>query len=170
MRMARNIVLLVIALTIGVTALSIASADDFKNAMTDWKQWKSIETAIALRPLDGPEDILEKVEIIEDRLDELAREKVRLKKSNDLSRQKLSTLRNHQQILQDLSDIKMGGDAQSRQRLHDLAERIRSEQTALKAKQTSFQELTNEMDRLKNLADEYRKKARLLKRKEGGAP
>ena len=36
-----------------------------------WKSWADISRAIALRPLDGPEDILEKREIIEDRLDDL---------------------------------------------------------------------------------------------------
>ena len=36
-----------------------------------WKTWADLSRAIELRKLDGPEDIIEKADIIEDRIDDL---------------------------------------------------------------------------------------------------
>ena len=47
------------------------AADAEENAINAWKQWKDIGPAIELRSLDDPSDILEKAEIIEDRVDKL---------------------------------------------------------------------------------------------------
>ena len=165
----RPILLILIALVVWVTGGAYALAADTEDSITAWKQWKSIDAAIALRPLDGPDDIIEKAEIIEDRVDELKREKARLEKEIDLNRQKLQILRNQREVLRDLAEIKGGGDSQTRQRLHDLAERIRREETLLKKRKETVAELETELARWKNLAAEYREKARLLKVKEGGA-
>ena len=46
-----------------------------------WRHWKQIDRAIALDELDGPDDILGKEEIIEDRIDDLTEEGARLQQS-----------------------------------------------------------------------------------------
>jgi predicted nuclease with TOPRIM domain len=146
-----------------------AFADDTVDAITAWKRWKSIEAAIALRPLDGPEDIIEKAEIIEDRADELKGEKARLEGEADLNRQKLRTLRSQREVLQDLAEIKPSGDSQTRNRLHDLAERIGREEMLLKMRRQSVDELEEELVQMKELAVEYRERAKILMIQERGA-
>ncbi len=144
------------------------TADEKVNPVFAWKEWKSIDAAIALRPLDGPEDILEKVEIIQDRVDELDKEKARLVKENKISEKRLRNLISQKEVLQDLADIRMGGDSQSRQRLNDLAERIRREKRMVDMRLESISMLEKESGRLMNIIAEYGEKARLMKIKEGG--
>lgn len=143
-------------------------AGDLEKSITAWKEWKNIDAAIALRPLDGPEDILEKVEIIQDRIDELEREKIRLDKEMEVNHQKLENLRNQREVLYDIAEIKQGRDSQTRQRLNDLAERIRMEEKLIKLRRQSSLELEKEFTRMKKMANDYREKARLLKLEEGG--
>jgi hypothetical protein len=168
MAVVRSVILILMALLFmgGVCAF----ADDTEDAITAWKRWKSIEAAIAVRPLDGPDDIVEKAEIIEDRADELNGEKVRLEREADLNRQKLRTLRSQREVLQDLAEIKPGGDSQTRNRLHDLAGRIAREEMLLRIRRESVSELEKELVRMNELAVEYREKARDLIIQERGAP
>ena len=166
----KRTIILLFVLMLWAAAGACAVADQGSDSIDAWKKWKSIDSAVVLRPLDGPEDILEKAEIIEDRTDELKTEKVRLENWNENQRKKLNTLYNQREILRDLSEIKMGGDTQIRQRLHDLTERIRREEIVAKSINASVAELDGVLVRMINLATEYREKARLLKLKEGGAP
>ena len=168
MTVVRSVILILMALLFmgGVCAF----ADDTEDAITAWKRWKSIEAAIAVRPLDGPDDIIEKAEIIEDRADELKGEKARLEREADLNRQKLRTLRSQREVLQDLAEIKPGGDSQTRNRLQDVAERIGREEMLLKMRRQSVAELEEELVQMKKLAVKYREKARDLMIQERGAP
>jgi hypothetical protein len=169
MRAFRKILSLICALMILAMGYTHAVAGEIEDSATAWKRWKNIDAAIALRPLDGPGDIIEKAEIIDDRTDELSSEKIRLNKEIDFQQKKLVNLRNQREVLQDLADIQMGGDSQTRQRLQDLAERIRRGEILLKLYRESILELENEFARMKKLAAMYREKARLLRLKEGGA-
>jgi len=166
MTVVRSVILILMALLFmgGVYAF----AGDTEDAITAWKRWKSIDAAIAVRPLDGPDDIIEKAEIIEDRADELKGEKARLEREADLNRQKLRTLRSQREVLQDLAEIKPGGDSQTRNRLQDVAERIGREEMLLRMRLQSVAELEQELIRMKGLAVEYRKKAENLMIKERG--
>ena len=67
---------LLAGVTVLVTTVANAqpSADDF----VLWRSWHPIEAAISVAPLDGPEELKEKAEIIADRQDALTRERVRL--------------------------------------------------------------------------------------------
>lgn len=145
-----------------------AFADFSENGIFAWKKWRSIDAAVALRPLDGPEDIREKAEIIEDRIDELKREKARLQTEIALGSQKLQSLKNQKTVLQELEDVKIGSDSQGRQRLQDISERIRREEQLLKLKRKSLAELEVEITKMTSLAAEYRGKARILEIQEGG--
>ena len=168
MTVVRSVILILMVLLFmgGVCAF----AEDTGDAITAWKRWKSIEAAIAVRPLDGPDDIIEKAEIIEDRADELKGEKARLEREADLNRQKLRTLRSQREVLQDLAEIKPGGDSQTRNRLQDVAERIGREEMLLKMRRQSAAELEEELVQMKKLAVKYREKARDLMIQERGAP
>jgi hypothetical protein len=168
MNMVRSVILILMALlfTGGVRAF----ADDTEDAITAWKRWKSIEAVVEVRPLDGPDDIIEKAEIIEDRVDELKGEQARLELEADLNRQKLGSLRSQREVLQDLAEIKPAGDPQTRNRLNDLAERIGREERRLKMRRQSVDELEEELIRMRGLAVEYREKAENLVIREGGVP
>jgi len=149
-------------------AVGTAAAGNEQERITAWQRWKDIGPAIALDPLDGPADILEKVEIIEDRVDELVKEKARLEKEIELNRQQLFILRNQRQTLQELSQIQPQGNSQTSQRLHDLTERINREENLLRIKNESIAGLRRELTHLQTLAAEYREKAKRLQREEGG--
>ena len=168
MKAVRSATPILIALLFWAMCGSYALADDTLDSITAWQRWKSIDSAIELRPLDGPEDIIEKAEIIEDRVDALTNEKTRLEAEIELSRQKLQTLNDQRDTLQQLDEIKQGGDMQIRQRLHDLTDRIQREQNLLEKRVESVGELCVELARMRELAAEYREKARLLKLEEGG--
>ncbi len=169
MRVSRKILILICVLMISAMGYTHAIAGEIDDSATAWKRWKNIDAAIALRPLDGPGDIIEKAEIIDDRADELDGEKIRLNNEIDTHSKKLANLRNQREILRDLADIQMGGDRQTRQRLQDLAERIRGGENQLKRRRESVLALGKELARMKNLAAMYREKARLLRIKEGSA-
>jgi chromosome segregation ATPase len=169
MKNAAAIALILLALFVWAAVPAFAQKAGDENPFSAWKNWKSIEPAIALRDLDGPEDIVEKAEIIEDRIDELTREKARLEKQAASADQKIQTLSNQRQVLQDLADVQMGGDTQTRQRLQDLAERIRREKGLQRLRKGTIRELKSELSRMINLAGKYREKAREIKVKEGGA-
>lgn len=131
-----------------------------------WKGWPDLERAIALRPLDGPDDILEKKEIIEDRLDDLAAEEAKLRavKERWLSRQ--HALEMQREMLEDLAEVQRGGDLQLQQRLHTLREDMRQMATRLKIPTRSLAELNDEQQRLHELARHYADKALKLRREE----
>ncbi|MEW6443520.1 MAG: hypothetical protein AB1640_21480 [bacterium] len=147
-----------------------APAGGAENAIRAWKSWKSIEAAIALHPLDGPDDMLEKVEIIEDRVDALDGERIRLQTEAAQNLERLRALRMQRESLQDLAEIKPGGDPQTRQRLHDLSERTRREEILLELRRESVDELEEELVRMRGLAAAYREKAGNLMIREQGAP
>ncbi|MCZ7583120.1 MAG: hypothetical protein M5R36_07170 [Deltaproteobacteria bacterium] len=165
----RAVPVLLLTAAISLSSAVLARADDAPSPDA-WKQWKSIDAAIALRPLDGPDDIVEKAEIIEDRVDDLAREKTRLQAELDSGGQRLDNLRRQREALQDLAEIQRGGDPQTRQRLHDLAGRIRREETRLADLRSSLAGLEKELERMRALAADYRAKAETLKQREGGRP
>lgn len=162
-----TIVLFLMAL-MGLMGWAYAFAADSEKGVTVWKQWKSIDAAIALRPLDGPEDIIEKAEIIEDRVDAFAKESRRIDQEIEGTAGTLQTLRLQREVLMDLSEIKFGPDAQTRQRLHDLIQRIQIHESRLKKLKQSNAELQKEHIRWKTMAIQYREKARQLRLKEGG--
>lgn len=170
MKIRCTISFLLIALILLTGVVAAVDAPDDKDPTTAWKRWPSIEAAIVLRDLDGPEDIIEKAEIIEDRIDDLAREKERLDKEIAVHEQKIQALRNQREVLHDLAEIRLGGDSQTRQRLQEIAERLRKQKLLAKEKLDSLSGLKAELTRLKELASTYREKAKQLHIEEGGLP
>ena len=160
------ILLLVTALwaAVGIPAFGEETGD----SVTEWTRWKSIEAATALRTLDGPEDIIEKAEIIEDRSDDLALEKDRLDGETARGRERLEHLRNQRRVLRELEELRLSSDPRSRQRLQDITERIRREESLIERIGGSMAGLEAEQARMGELAAVYREKARLLRIKEGG--
>ena len=145
---------------------SAFAADSKEQSAFAWKKWKSIQAAVALKALDGPDDILEKAEIIEDRIDLLKKEEAKLAQGLKDGRQKLKTLDNQREVLKELAEIRQGGDVQTQQRLHKIAEEIQQENHLLTLRNVSFSELKKELKRLKRLLSDYRKKAHALRMKE----
>ncbi len=170
MRFVRPILIFLLATVLTGVAGTTVLAEESVDSINAWKRWKKIDDAIAPRPLDGPEDILEKAEIIEDRVDELKREKARLDKELEFSRQLLQNLINQKEIIEDLAEVQQGGDTQSRRRIHDLTDRIQREEELVKERKESISGLQTELSRMSTLAASYREKAKNLKIHEGGSP
>ena len=170
MSASRVAVLLLLTAALLAAAGEIWAGDDPADAADAWRRLKSIDAAIAVRPLDGPEDIQEKAEIIADRLDELSREEKKLNLAIDQNQQILQSLRTQKEVLQDLSEMQQGRDSQTLQRKHELTERIQQQEKLLKQQTDSRGELLQEKERLKNILDQYQKKADALRQHEGGTP
>jgi hypothetical protein len=160
---------MLLVLAIGMLGSAVAAADTDEQSIFAWKKWKSIEAAIVLRNLDGPEDILEKAEIIEDRIDMFNREKAALNKSIAVHRRMADNLKNQREVLRDLSEIRQGGDFQTQQRLHEIAEQIQQEEHLLALRKSSVADLDKELNRLKRVFAAYKKKAQQLQIKESNA-
>jgi len=164
----RHILSLPVAVVVWLGWTCAALGGDNEDPITAWKRWKNIDAAVAVRSLDGPEDIIEKAEIVEDRVDELAREKKKLEKRVAGGRKKIRTLQDQRAVLQDMSEIQFGNGARNRMRLHEVDRRIRKAESMLKTEQQSLSELTRVLERMKMLAADYRKKAERLRTKESG--
>jgi prefoldin subunit 5 len=164
--------LLLFAVTLAAVFLvaTLAWADNQEASVWAWKRWKDISRVIELRPLDDPSDILEKAEIIDDRIDELTREKSRLEKwLSDLRRQD-QTLREQRSLMQELGEMNQGGDFQTRQRIHELTDRISQGEGLIAAIRKSLDELQAETNRLRVLSAEYRRVAEQLRLRENVQP
>jgi hypothetical protein len=155
------------------TSLSDSSAtriDSLRTQTLDpayaWKGWPDIERATALRPLDGPDDILEKKEIIEDRLDDLHIEEKKLRTVIEGWHERQQALEMQREVLDDLAEVQRGGDLQLQQRLHTLREDMRQIATRIKTPTQALAELKKEQQRLHELARQYADKAQKLRREE----
>ena len=135
---------------------------------TAWKGWMDIARAIAPDPLDGPGDILEKEEIIQDRVDDLAAEEERLARTGSQWQGRHQAASVQLEVLDDLAEIQLGGDLQLQQRLENVREDIRMADEWQRRIDESRRELATEMKRLRILAREYRNRAEELRRQEEG--
>lgn len=161
---------LFIFLACGALLTGSAWAGETTASIDAWRNLKSIDAAIALAPLDGPEDIREKAEIIADRLDELQRESARLARESEQDEQIIRSLRNQRDILRDLAELRQGQHTRDPQQLHELTERILQNEQLLKRRKDSMRDLQQTMDILKGRLEEYQEKADSLQRKEGNLP
>jgi len=138
------------------------------DAVAAWKRWKEIVRAIEPGDLDGPQDILEKEEIIQDRVDDLAAEDERLAGTRSQWRGRLQAALVQLEVLDDLAEIQLGGDLQLQQRLENVREDVRRGSEWLKRIDESRGELATEMKRLRELARGYLNRAEELRRQEEG--
>lgn len=162
--------LLLLLLAGGMIIPRPVAAADTTTLIDAWRNWKSIDAAIALEPLDGPEDIREKAEIIADRLDELQREAMRLARESEQDEQIIRSLRNQRDILRDLAELRHGNAAQAPQQLHELTDRIVQQEQLAKRRKDSLRDLGEVMNHLQRLLEEYKHKADALQQKEGAVP
>jgi len=131
-----------------------------------WKAWKDLSRAIALRPLDGPDDILEKAEIITDRLDDLRQERKALQTELEKWKDRQQSLELQMEVLEDLAQVQRGGDLQLQQRLHGLREDLGRAARRIGVLKGALGELDEELSRLDGLAAAYARKAAELRRRE----
>ena len=131
-----------------------------------WTTWKDISRAIALRPLDGPDDILEKTEIIEDRIDDLFKEHQHLQEAIDEWKNRHQSLEIQLEVLEDLAEVQRGGDLQLQQRMHSLREDLRKAAQRRSVLGKSLQKLEGELARLRELVKQYQQQAEAIRRRE----
>ena len=149
------------------------SADSLKRPRDPawhWTAWPDLERAIALRPLDGPDDIGEKADIIADRLDTLGGAGEVLQKRLEDWEQRHAGLEVQTESLEDLVAVQRGADVQLQQRLHGLRADLRLAAQRRRLLQTVLTALKQEEARLRTLLETYRDKAEEIKRREGGSP
>ena len=132
----------------------------------EWKRWKDLARAIRLRPLDGPSDILEKAEIVEDRIDDLTEERGRLVDQARDWKIRREALETQLEVLDDLARVQRGGDLQLQQRMHNMREGRRLASRRQVILEASLQQMDSEVERLNELSAEYKSKAEDLRRRE----
>lgn len=113
-----------LALTLGLVVglwTGRARADDPQA----WRQWKPIAAAVAIDPLDGPEELLEKAEIIADRRDALQREKGRLTPECAAIDEGLRSIAQQIEVTEEIVTLRGGRTTVLRNRLHTLRGRKR---------------------------------------------
>ena len=160
--------------TVGGDSLAVARdsvrVDSIRQERSDpalvWKTWKDISQAIALRPLDGPDDILEKAEIIEDRIDDLREEEEKLKASSKEWEERRQSLELQLEVLDDLAEVQRGGDLQLQQRMHSLRGDMGKAGRRIRVLTEALEDLDEELDHMTGLVVEYGEKSADLRRRE----
>ncbi len=131
-----------------------------------WKTWTDLSRAIELRKLDGPEDIIEKADIIEDRIDDLSEEREKLAAARQEWADKNDALEIQLEVLEDLAKVQLGGDLQLQQRMHRMREGRSMAANQLEILTRSISELDIEVGGLTEMVTEYKKQAEELRRRE----
>lgn len=131
-----------------------------------WKTWPNLSRAIELQKLDGPEDIIEKADIIQDRIDELAQEREKLATARQEWSDKNDALEIQLEVLEDLAKVQLGGDLQLQQRMHRMREGRNTSATQLEVLTRSIGELDIEVGGLTDMVTDYKQQATQLKRRE----
>jgi len=131
-----------------------------------WRGWKDLSRAIGLRPLDGPGDILEKAEIVQDRIDDLLEERREIEEAGEEWEERRQGLELQLEVLDDLAELQRGGDLQLQQRMHGLREELGKASRRLRIIEGSLGDLSKELDRLSSVVKQYQEKAEDLRRRE----
>ncbi len=131
-----------------------------------WWRWPPVHAAIAIAPLDGPQDILAKEEILADRIDALVIESARLDTLAAAWQARSVAMTAQLEVLEDLADVQLGGDLEFQQRTGSVREEVvqAAEQiTTFAATRTA---LAEELIRLRSLSETYRQQAAQLREEE----
>jgi len=131
-----------------------------------WKTWTDLSRAIKLRKLDGPEDIIEKADIIKDRIDDLSAERQKLATARQEWSDRNDALEIQLEVLEDLAKVQLGGDLQLQQRMHRMREGRSAAANQLEILTRSISELDIEAGGLTDMVTEYKKQAEELRRRE----
>ncbi len=148
------------------TAQDSVSAATFVDPAYIWKTWTDLSRAIQLRRLDGPEDIMEKADIIRDRIDDLSEEREKLTTARQEWSDKNDALEIQLEVLEDLAKVQLGGDLQLQQRMHRMREGRNVAANQLELLTRSISELDIEVGGLTEMVTEYKKQAAELRRRE----
>ena len=151
-------------------AAEVASEDSAAATPVDpayiWTTWKDLSRAIKLETLDGPEDIIEKADIIQDRIDDLAAERRQLAETRQEWSDKNTALETQLEVLEDLAKVQLGGDLQLQQRMHRMREGRSVAANKTDVLTRSIRDLDTVAGGLEEMVTDYRKKASELRRLE----
>lgn len=127
---------------VALASIVLAAAASAQPAPWDdlfaWRTWSQIAPAIAPAPLDGPEEVVEKAEIIADRRDDLAGERTKIEARCAPALARMRGAQEQLEAARELSELRGGRDVMLRQRLHELRERRRTLRPFAKACEESL--------------------------------
>lgn len=154
------------------TAQSMATADTSlvsADPVWAWTRWPSIDVAITLAPLDGPQDILEKQEIVADRIDALVDETARLDTLAGAWQARHVAMGAQLEVLEDLADLQLGGDLEFQQRLENVREDALQAAGCVAILLDARAALADEVALLRVLSEDYGHRAARLREEEEGS-
>ncbi|RME03780.1 MAG: hypothetical protein D6812_04925 [Deltaproteobacteria bacterium] len=132
-----------------------AETSAFEARITAWKAWKDIGKAIELSPLDGPEEITEKIEIIEDRIDALEGVRSALTAEQRTLEEERDALALKIAELQKVIDMRSRTDLLLQRRLQSLKSQRAALSPRIERLEETLGELAAEVARLRNLRQRY---------------
>lgn len=131
-----------------------------------WLGWPPLEPAIAIAPLDGPVDWIEKAEIIADRVDDLRRLEPGMDSLATLWDTRLQALATQLELLEDLADLQLGGDLQLQQRIETVRDDEAEALAWSERVDAARSDLEKHITTLDDLRRSYEVQADLLRQKE----
>lgn len=159
------------AIALAVTA-GVAHAEPtpgpLSEPLTAWQRLPSIEAAIAVDPLDGPEEITAKAEIIADRRDALLAAQAKLARDCGEIGEAAAGVRRQTEALRDLASVSGGRELKLRQRQQDAHARQREMDRMLRTCAESKAGIEMLLARTAALLEEYMKRAHTVRREETG--
>ncbi|RME51025.1 MAG: hypothetical protein D6795_08985 [Deltaproteobacteria bacterium] len=132
-----------------------AERSTFEARITAWKAWKDIGKAIEIAPLDGPEEITEKIEIIEDRIDALEGVRAALTAELKALEEERDALTLKISELQKVIDMRSRTDLLLQRRLQSLKSQRAALSPRIERLEETLGELAAEVTRLRNLGRQY---------------
>ena len=148
----------------------ISSAEPTAVDLTRWRSWKAIDAAIAVDPLDGPEELSEKADIIADRLDALRRESLRVQNKCTEIKKALSGVLQQADALRDLAGVRTRRDILLRQRQQALRVRQRALEASIRVCGVALTELNDALMSTTKRHIEYVDHARRIHEEETKRP
>ncbi len=135
-----------------------------------WRSWKDIAPAVVVAPLDGPEEVLEKAEIIADRRDALGREQARVAVHCEGLRATVNGVDQQLAATRDMLDVRGGRDLLLRRRARDLRSRQRALRTLTASCEANLEALGAALVEVAARHDAYLRRAQALRAEETGTP
>lgn len=143
-----------------------ASGVTAQPTVPDWRAWKDLTAAIAIAPLDGPDELLEKAEIIADRVDALARARRDLSARCTAIDLGLARIESQLEVLLDFAATRGSRVVEMRQQLHSLRSRRQELRGRAKTCAATLAELDATLTRRRDQHTDYLRRVDAARRDE----
>ncbi len=158
------------SLLLGLAFTAAALAQPGSEDLQVWQTWKSIDAATTLAPLDGPDEVLEKAEIIADRRDALSAEQRRISERCEAIAAGVAGVEQQLEGTREIIRVRGGRDGVLRRRVHAFRTRKRELEDLGRVCEESRSGLSKALADLGAQHTRYLEQAKALRAEEGTSP